>query len=176
MFYHVGEWSRDIARDYRHHPLVSIFTSALMIPLSLNALHCIVTWCRDIKLAGLFLTPASSHRAPFMVSFSFHAATEHSEFDSLVMYARRKIVTVSDMLSTGSLDGGSHFSFKLVPAGVACLTEYSDTVVCVYVLIFRGTTRIIFIDKYFALFGPCEITIRCRLCKPCKKSRVYVVK
>jgi hypothetical protein len=101
MFYHVGEWSRDIARDYRHHPLVSIFTSALMIPLSLNALHCIVTSCRDIKLAGLFLTPASSHRAPFMVSFSFHAATEHSEFDSLVMYARRKIVTVSDMFLPG---------------------------------------------------------------------------
>ena len=36
MYYHVGEWSRVIVRDYRHHPLVSIFTSALMIPLSLS--------------------------------------------------------------------------------------------------------------------------------------------
>jgi len=48
-------------------------------------------------------------------------ATEHSEFDSLVMYARRKIVSAFDMFSIGSLDVGSHL-FKLVPAGMACLT------------------------------------------------------
>ncbi len=104
MFHHVGEWSRVVAGDYRHHPLVSIFTFASMIPLSLTALHYIVTLCKVIGLAG---PPASSHRAPFMISFSFHAATEHSEFDSLVMYARRKIFSRSDMFSTTGYLGRS---------------------------------------------------------------------
>lgn len=108
MFHHVGEWSRVVARDYRHHPLVSIFTSALMIPLSLTALHCIVTLCKVIGLAGP-PPPASSHCAPFMISFSFHAATEHSEFDSLVMYARRKIVSHVFFFTTGYLDARSPF-------------------------------------------------------------------
>jgi hypothetical protein len=130
MLYHVGEWSRFIARDYRHHPLVSIFTSALMIPFSLT-LHRVVALCRDINLAGLSPNPipASSHRAPFMISFSFHAATEHFKLDSLVMYARRKIDSGSDMFSTGCLDGGPHFfPSNWVPASMACLTaEYSDT-------------------------------------------------
>ncbi|SRR6266404_8624257 len=126
MFHHVGEWSRVVARDYRHHPLVSIFTSALMIPLSLTPLHCIVTLCKVIGLAG---PPASSHRAPFMISFSFHAATEHSEFDSLVTYARRKIVSVlTCVLLPGTSMVVPHFSLlKRVPAGMACLTEYPDT-------------------------------------------------
>jgi hypothetical protein len=80
-----------------------------MIPLSLTALHRVMTLCKVIGLAG---PPASSHRAPFMISFSFHAATEHSEFNSLVMYARKKIVSGSDMCSTttGYLDAGSPIS------------------------------------------------------------------
>lgn len=64
-----------------------------------------------------------------MISFSFHAATEHSEFDSLVMYARRKIVSGSDMFFyyRVPLWWFPHFSLKMVPAGTACLTEYRDT-------------------------------------------------
>jgi hypothetical protein len=103
----------------------------LMIPLSLTALHRIVTLCKVVGLAG---PPASSHRAPFMISFSFHAATEHSEFDSLVMYARRKIVSV--FLPGTSRGRFPIFLLKMVPAGMACLTV-RRYVVCVYVLMSR---------------------------------------
>lgn len=76
-----------------------------MIPLSLTAL---APRCDLVQGYRSSRSPASSHRAPFMISFSFHAATEHSEFNSLVMYARRKIVSGSDMCSTttGYLDVG----------------------------------------------------------------------
>jgi hypothetical protein len=129
MFHHVGEWSRVVARDYRHHPLVSIFTSALMIPLS----HCLALH-RDLVQGhrSCRCPPASSHRAPFMISFSFHAATEHSEFDSLVMYARRKIVSV---FVPGTSRAVPILS-KMVPAGIVCLTV-PRYVVCVYVLMSR---------------------------------------
>jgi len=103
MFHHVGEWSRVVARDYRHHTLISIFYLCLD---DTTFSHCLAPH-RDLVQGP---PPASSHRAPFMISFSFHAATEHSEFNSLVMYARRKIVFRSDMLSTtGYLDGRSAF-------------------------------------------------------------------
>ena len=68
------------------------------------------------------------------------------------MYAQRKIVSASDMFCTGCLEGGYHLSFKLVPAGRYGVPDrVLRYVVCVYVLIFRGTGRIMFIDKYFAL-------------------------
>jgi hypothetical protein len=87
-----------------------------------------------------------------MISFSFHAATEHSEFNSLVMYARRKIFSGSDMFSTatGYLDGGPHISLKMVPAGTACLIEYPDYVVSAYVLMLaypRGSSLSISISQ-----------------------------
>lgn len=56
--------------------------------------------------------------------------TEHSEFDSLVMYARRKIDSSSDMFSYRIASTAVSIFFspsKLVPAYMACLTEYSDT-------------------------------------------------
>jgi hypothetical protein len=67
-------------------------------------------------------------------------ATEHSEFDSLVMYARRKIVSASDMFSIG----------WWLDVGMACLTVLKY-VVSVYVLMFEVRPRIIFIDKYLHL-------------------------
>ena len=147
MYYHVGEWSRLIAGDYRHHPLVSIFTSALMIPLSLHTLHSILTSRRvhqPLLVVSSFTPiplppPASSHRAPYMMScfFFFHAATEHSEFDSLVMYARRKIDSGSDMFSTGCLDGGSHFFLQIGYRQCGVPDRVLRYVVCVYVLIFE---------------------------------------
>ena len=88
MYYHVGERSRLSHGDYRHHPLVSIFTSALMIPLSLHTLHFILNSCRVHQHLLVFLPSppsphASSHRAPYMISFFFHAATEHSDLTHL---------------------------------------------------------------------------------------------
>ena len=90
MYYHVGERSRFFHGDYRHHPLVSIFTSALMIPLPLHTSHSILNSCRVHQpLLGVSFSlppplPASSHRAPYMIScFFFHAATEHSDLTHL---------------------------------------------------------------------------------------------
>jgi hypothetical protein len=64
------------------------------------------------------------------------------KLDSLVMYARRKIDSGSDMFSTGCLDGGFPFPPLQIGSrqyGVPDRAEYSDTVlryvVCVYVLI-----------------------------------------
>lgn len=94
--------------------------------------------------------PASSHRAPFMISFSFHAATEHSEFNSLVMYARRKIASGSDMFSTtGYLDGSSPFLAENGARPYGVPDRVPGYVVSVYVLMSGVPTRIIFIDKYF---------------------------
>jgi hypothetical protein len=87
-----------------------------------------------------------------MIFFSFHAATEHSEFNSLVMYARRKIFSGSDMFSTatGYLDGGSPY---LAENG-ACRYGVPDSVpryvVSVYVLMLaypRGSSLSISISR-----------------------------
>jgi hypothetical protein len=132
MFHHVGEWSRVVAGagDYRHHPLVSIFYLCFD---DTTFSHCIVTLYKVIGLAGP--PPASSHRAPFMISFSFHAATEHSEFNSLVMYARRKIFSGSDMFSTtGYLDGSSPFLAENGARPYGVPDRLSGYVVSVYVL------------------------------------------
>ena len=148
MFHHVGEWSHVVARDYRHHPLVSIFYLCFD-DTTFSHLHCIMTSCKVIGLAGPPLPPASSHRAPFMISF-FHAATEHSEFNSLVMYARRKIASGSDMFSTtGYLDGGSPFLAENGARPYGVPDRVPGYVVSVYVLTSGVPTRIIFIDKYF---------------------------
>ena len=127
MFHHVGEWSRVVARDYRHHPLVSIFYLCFD---DTTFSHCL-----DL-VQGLSVPPAPSHRAPFMISFSFHAATEHSEFDSLVMYARRKIFSGSDIFSTtGYLDGGSPFLAENGARRYGVPDRVPGYVVSVYVLI-----------------------------------------
>ena len=141
MFHHVGEWSRVVARDYRHHPLVSIFTSALMIPLS----HCLALH-RDLVQGhwSCRCPPASSHRAPFMISFSFHAATEHSEFDSLVMYARRKIVSV---FVPGTSRAVPHFVVENGSRRYSVPDSTQIRCVCLRPHV-EVSTRIIFIDKY----------------------------
>jgi len=90
-----------------------------------------------------------------MISFSFHAATEHSEFDSLVMYARRKIDSGSDMFSTGCLDGGSHFFLQIGYRQCGVPDRVLRYVVCVYVLIFEvqgGSSLSISICAFW--FGP----------------------
>jgi len=90
-----------------------------------------------------------------MISFSFHAATEHSKLDSLVMYARRKIDSGSDMFSTGCLDGGSPFFPLQIGSrqyGVPDRAEYSDTLSVFYVLILevrRGSSLSISICAFW---------------------------
>jgi hypothetical protein len=103
-------------------------------------LHRIVTLCKVIGLAG---PPASSHRAPFMISFSVHAATEHSEFNSLVMYARRKIVSGSDMCSTttGYLDARSPFLAENGTRRYGVPDRVPGYVVSVYVLMLLAYPR-----------------------------------
>ena len=115
--------------------------------------HCLAPH-RDL-VQGLSVSqvapPASSHRAPFMISFSFHAATEHSEFNSLVMYARRKIVSCSDMFSTtGYLDGRSAFLAENGARPYGVPDRLPGYVVSVYVLMSaypRGSSLSISISR-----------------------------
>lgn len=107
-----------------------------------------------------------------MISISYHAATEHSEFDSLVMYARRKIVSGSDHVFYRV---PPHFLLEMVPAGTACLTEHPDTL-SVFTSPSRGTHGIIFIDKYLhnARFTElCPNNSKKKLMARMKKSRVF---
>jgi hypothetical protein len=147
MFHHVGEWSRVVARDYRHHPLVSIFYLCFD---DTTFSHCLAPH-RDLVQGVVGLAgppPASSHRAPFMISFSFHAATEHSEFDSLVMYARRKIVSDMFYYRVPRWEF-PHFSLENGARRYGVPDRVPGYVVSVYVPHFGVPTRIIFIDKYF---------------------------
>jgi hypothetical protein len=70
-----------------------------------------------------------------MISISFHAATEHSEFDSLVMYARRKIVSDMFYYTTGYLDGSSPFLAENGARRYGVPDRVPGYVVSVYVLI-----------------------------------------
>lgn len=149
MFHHVGEWSRVVARDYRHHPLVSIFYLCFD---DTTFSHCLAPHRDLVQGYRSRRSPASSHRAPFMISFSFHAATEHSEFNSLVMYARRKIVSGSDMFSTatGYLDGGSPHISENGARRYGVPDRVPGYVVSVYVLMLaypRGSSLSISISR-----------------------------
>jgi hypothetical protein len=149
MYYHVGEWSRVIVRDYRHHPLVSIFTSALMIPLSLS------TTCTPSRpraglstSTGLFLHPlhliALLSWSPF-----FHALLNIPIW--LICDVRTKedricFWHVSYLVPRGYL----HYPSNWFPADMA---QWQGTQIhrkpVIHVLCphFESTTRIIFIDK-----------------------------